>query len=77
MCASLDCSFAYFTPSYEISDVQLSGSDLTMTGSLPVDLVSVSFGGVDCEDIVSDGSTATCTLAEDPTAGVWDPIVKD
>lgn len=77
VCSGLECGFGYFTSSYEVTDVSLSGLDLTITGTLPTSVNSIEFGNVDCDDIVSDGSTITCTLSDEPTAGVWYPIVKD
>ena len=77
VCASLDCGFNYVEPEANISDFNLVGTTLTITGSgFTNPIRKITLSNIECTGIqVVDPTSITCEVV--PVAGSWKPVVID
>ena len=69
-CMNLNCGYKYVETEAELTSQQLSGRDLSLTGTnLPTDVHDVKLGGASCGGLTSDGTSIQCSLKSDPAAG--------
>lgn len=80
VCASLECDFAYTEPTSEVTEMTVSGSDVTIAGTgLPegAALLSVTIAMTDCAVQTSSAIEITCILQDPWVGGDWTPEVRD
>ena len=78
LCGTLECGFTYEDPVSEVTDMQVNGLDVTLTGTaLSTDIVSVTLGYTNCVVTSNDEASIACTLESPLFAGSWEPEVRD
>jgi hypothetical protein len=81
ICTGMACDYVHVAPEGEVTGMSvggLTGHDVTIMGTnLPLELLSITIGGIDCVVTTNTEGAILCEMSGDWIAGTHLPAVRD